>query len=177
MGKTTALVVIDMQRQFPAAQSRPLQARIKNAVAHARANGWSIINVRYLMDWEDERLVASLRPLLEQDDVQQVHKCDDDGSDDIAAMFKQLPHDPDIDGDGVPDRFILAGVNASCCVAETASGLADIYPEAEVIISEAVADCSARVDYHTRVGCNKWAAQYTYNDYGTNKVKAQRIFQ
>ena len=167
----TALVVIDMQPDFYAANSIALQYRVLKAIKHAKKNGWHIINVLY----EDFGEVAGAlqKPLR---NAISVWKDNYDGGTYIADVL----HVEKIK----PDRFVLCGVNATCCVASTAWGLSQEFPDAEILISKAVGDDDV---YHPEntdrprvlVGCNKMAvadARGSRYDDPTTNIKASPLF-
>lgn len=130
IGMKTALVVIDMQRQFRSS-ALPTMPFVKKAIAHARREGWLIVNVRF-MDGEyriqEPKLMIGLGRLLNTPDVIQVEKDDDNGGAELHEGLKS--HEV--------ERVVFCGVNATACVCRTARGYAKLNPDVDCVISEAV---------------------------------------
>ena len=164
------LVVVDMQNCFRAASSPALRRRVHNAIVHARQEGWLIVNLMYeLESHDDTTLVPGLKSVLKANRAVDAWKDEDDGGRQVAARIRRR---------GIkPTDIYMTGVNATCCVAETAERLASIYPNATVHITGAVGDDD--VNFPERpvlIGCNRLGARDASRYGELRNVRANSIF-
>lgn len=113
-----ALVVVDMQRGFPAALSKKTIRNVVKEIQRARARNDLIIILRYTYCGN------VLKPILDAvrgyENLVRVNKNDDDGSHDIKRYL----------ADGMKIR--ICGVNTDCCVRDTAEGVSQIFKKSVV---------------------------------------------
>jgi len=137
----TALLIVDMQATFSSAND---ETTIKNCIIEIKKaiiEKMPIIVLEYL---GHSRTLPELRKYLDKyKSTLYVTKRDDDGGKDVikAAKKKHLKI----------DTFIVCGVNAACCVAETVRTLTREYNKEVKVVKKA---CN---------GFRKNSADYTFN--------------
>jgi nicotinamidase-related amidase len=114
--KAEALIVVDVQPNFPAAET--VIAAVQTQVRKAMREGLHIVFLEYEGDWYSPTF-SEITDLAEKYEYKQVvYKTWDDGSEEVAdALWGEWGLRA-----GTPLR--VCGVNTGACVADTAQGLA-----------------------------------------------------
>lgn len=107
-----ALVIIDMQWNFPSSRDARLQTNIIRQIRLAKKKNYPIICLEYI---GDGRTIPKIRKELEDYKNKFFFRKNwDDGSDKILSIKNKLP-----------SKFRVCGVNTDACVFETVVNLSD----------------------------------------------------
>jgi nicotinamidase-related amidase len=114
MANNFALVIVDMQPQFQAANNPSTVQGVCRAVRQAKQSGQTIVVLEF--GGYGNTHIDILDEIGDYDKVKWKTKYKDDGSLEVINAFE-------FDGRPLPDEFHVCGVNLSCCVEETIDGL------------------------------------------------------
>lgn len=131
-----ALVVVDMQSYFPAANNPDTIAAVEDEIRQAIQNGYFIVILEYL---DCGRTIGSLMKELEgYSDYKVVTKSRDDGSEEVKKAC-------DVRG-LAPANISVVGVNTGACVRQTVEGLCRKYPAS--LVSVIAKACNTEGSYN-----------------------------
>jgi nicotinamidase-related amidase len=120
------LIVVDMQFDFRAANNIKTVANCQREIKQAISDRAGIIFLEYYGYLSTKKELFSL--VRGYDRAWSVTKFDDDGSLDASTIM--IHHNFN------SDKIKICGVNTDCCVKWTVSGLAALYPKANIEVIE-----------------------------------------
>jgi hypothetical protein len=120
----TALVVVDMQSDFPAARNSRTVASVKEEIRLAVQNGHFIVILEYFGCGQTNS--SLMKELQGYKNYRVVIKSDNDGSAEVKEACEKMGL--------APAKFNVVGVNTDACVESTVTGLTSKYPTSLVAV-------------------------------------------
>lgn len=154
--RASALIIIDMQREFEASNTPEVIASCIREIHKAKSKNALILLVEYESKFYSPQGMSDTQPkILDELNVYPYHitirKKGDDGSKEIFNILKRV---------GIPRNFKVCGVNTDCCVRATVNGLTRRLPDGTNITI--VADACNSV-------CSPFDLQWDHFSFGKNR--------
>jgi len=132
--KTSILIVIDMQVGFRTAGNNYTIRNVVKQIIKAKQLNLPIILVTYI---GRGRIIPEIsRSVVGYFNLHKIKKIDDDASGGVIRMCNRRKLNR--------QQFIICGVNAGWCVAETCEGLAEKNPGSKIIVLSTACNCYDR---------------------------------